>query len=277
MDPDEMPQYHQYPNACGLTALLMALKPESPRRQIAPTLDLLWERIRRLFGEAGERGGRAGQEYDWQRVLEYLNVRCTFDEELRGALASDLGEAFHHYEAFERFQVDQALRRYRRSGNPEVQERIRRFEEDGTPFGDLLMARVYTMKHDIELKVLGRLFGCHFVPWPRTTDGTGSVYFTPGDGRDERSAAKKARFITDALEGGGSVLCGASHHWLAVREVRGSTGRGDLAVAYNDPMGGRREWSLRRLGPRHRFYCFRFHAGTREKYAAILTQVSIVL
>ena len=39
----DMPKFLQYPGACGLTSLLMALKPKS--RDFAQILDKLWNKI----------------------------------------------------------------------------------------------------------------------------------------------------------------------------------------------------------------------------------------
>ncbi|GAB4329603.1 MAG: hypothetical protein Kow0069_37130 [Promethearchaeota archaeon] len=249
----------------------MALKPETPYRAIAPTLDRLVEKVSNsLGGGAGVPNPRSGKEFAWQVALEFLNARAAGRNPVAETLASELGEYYSLFRAFEEFQLAQA-RGLRDGPPPDVDLTL-----------DLLMRRVYTMKHDVELKVLAHAFGCRFVPWPNSPDGTGSAFLSNEErrslsGRDREppvTEVVEAKFehVRSAANSGQPALLGAGHHWLAVREVFGDDPV-QAEVLLHDPMGGSSRRAFRHLSPAHRFYVFEFDPERRERFEPLLDQL----
>jgi len=255
-----MPFFHQFPNACGLTSLLMALKPAS--RNIDVLLNYGWDRIGAMFQASPEEP----HEYRWQRVLEYLLTACTQHRKLRMYLKI-------HYPSFVKVVrpwLEEGLihRNWgeRSVANPSLLHAA-----------PLIMSRVNTMKHDVELKILAFLFGCRFLRWKEGADGTGGAFFTQEEllslqeGHETKTLVEKFAFIMKGLDDGGPVLWGASFHWLAARDLQIDGDREDLF--YHDPMGGGDHCiNVRELHETDRFYVFQFDPTLLEEHIPILTQ-----
>ncbi len=255
-----MPFFHQFPNACGLTSLLMALKPAS--RKIDLLLNQGWDKIGAMF----QVSPKESQEFRWQRVLEYLLTACTQHRRLRSYLKL-------HYPSFVKevrpwLEAGLIQRNWgeRSTANPALLREA-----------PLIMRRVQTMKHDIELKILAFLFGCRFLRWKLGADGTGAVFFTRDElqslqgGEEAETTVEKLMFIINGLDGGGPVLWGASFHWLAARDIQ-IGGDGEI-LFYHDPMGGGDHTiNMRDMHETDRLYVFNFDPTLLEEHVPILTQ-----
>jgi len=89
---EDMPKILQYPGACGLTSLLMALKPKS--RGIEPILNKLWS----IIISVHDLHSRREMGYNWQVVLEWLLFQAAFNTVLQNRIAEIFGSDF--FDAF---------------------------------------------------------------------------------------------------------------------------------------------------------------------------------
>ncbi len=257
---EDMPYFHQFPNACGLTSLLMALKPAS--RKIDQLLNYGWDKIGAMF----QANLKESQEFHWQRILEYLLTACTQHPVLRDYLEKE----YPNFAASVCPWLEFAL-----LGENALQASVAR--PDVLHRTNLIMHRVRTMKHDVELKVLAFLFGCHFFPWEKGTDGTGAVFFSRDEllekrkGHEAGSVEEKLNFIKKGIDAGGPVLWGASFHWLAARDLHAEEGH--EVLLYHDPMGGGdHSINVAALRETDRFYKFTFDADLLEEHKSLVRQ-----
>lgn len=221
----KLPGYSQYPGACGLTSLLMALRPEE--RGIAPVLDEICENNRDICHAAT-------REKNWQQALEYVLVGISRKPELQRALEG-------HVENLDEKLI---LLKYKMA-NTGVPERGKISEHQ-------LVNRVNVWKDDYELELLSSLFGCDKVPYAKDPMGGGAIYFAPG----ERSEEKVQLMKCGRGEAGDPLLCCAGVHWLAVEDVKDADG--GTIVKYNDPAGGYPgERTLSSFGESSRFHAFK--------------------
>ncbi len=257
---EDMPYFHQFPNACGLTSLLMTLKPGS--RKIDKLLNYGWDKIGVIF----QGNHKESQEFHWQRVLEYLLTACTQHPTLRAYLDKEYPNFSESVCPWLEFAL---------LGEKALQASVARPNLlRGT---HLIMHRVRTMKHDVELKVLAFLLGCRFIPWEKGTDGTGAVFFNRDEllekrkGHEAGSVEEKMDFIKKGIVGEGPVLWGASFHWLAARDLQEEGGH--QVLFYHDPMGGGdHSINVAALHETDRFYVFTFDAELLEEHIPLVKQ-----
>ncbi|MHA1821060.1 MAG: hypothetical protein ACTSU2_06245 [Promethearchaeota archaeon] len=89
-----MPHYSQYPGACGLTSLLMSLKPDS--RGFRELFEKIWDKISHYFRQTRDSMGaiRRVESYNWQRVEEWLLFQVAINPELQRLMAEGFGDYF---------------------------------------------------------------------------------------------------------------------------------------------------------------------------------------
>lgn len=276
-----MPVYHQTTNSCGLASLLMVLEPKDPR--VKTFLDARWAEIQALFhAEPFDR-----PEFPRELVLQYLLLKAIQDNPIRAQLAqeADLREIFEAYVPVMGFMIQQAHARIQRQFGAEAfQPVIDRYAEQGLLHEGLLLERLFVMKEDPELKILGRLLGARFQPWPESRDGTGSVYFTEAEisavkeGKVPAGCQEKLDFLQDHLDKGHPVLCGTGHHWIAINSLRVDEGGekdvgSRVTFASHDPAaGGRLEFHLDQIGEQERFYAFKFDPALLDEYLPVVEE-----
>jgi hypothetical protein len=292
---DDMEGYYQYPGACGLTSLLMALKPVS--RHIDSILDALWQKIQPIFSHPSEQSHNYktrethAKEYDWQCVIEWLLFQITIRPELQTLLT----EGFHEHFAEEFLpQLKYRIQQH----NPDPKWRKMSAEEQWKTDivisneklnTNWIMSRVYEWKEDFELKCIAYLFGCEFIPWRYTRDGTGAVFFNMRDTLVKNPAlTNKITFVQSAANSGEPVLCCATIHWLAIKKIHTLApspppqnnqaappqlaqiippNLTHLVVTYNDPASAQEHRrSFRGFRDTERFYVFKFNPSLLEKH-----------
>jgi hypothetical protein len=208
-------------------------------------------------------------EYHWQRVLEYLLTASTQHPGLRSFLTENLPTFKTELLPWIENNLAKVAGKFLTHGKPKPE--LLRSES-------IIMRRVRTMKHNVELKVLAFLFGCEFVPWVKTPDGTGAVFFTKEDIKASRSSdeisdySEKFEFLQAGLTSENPMIWGASFHWLVPRDIQ--VGKKDVTLYYHDPMGGGDHST--KLGSLHevdRFYRFNFDPELLSAHTSLLEEV----
>ncbi|MHA1338707.1 MAG: thiamine-phosphate kinase [Promethearchaeota archaeon] len=264
---DDMPHFTQFGGACGLTSLLMALKPYS--RNFDSLLNAVWNsHLKEKFSKMSQ----MDDSHRWQITIEYLLFQYIFKDEFKK----------FGYEIYEKEFEEVVL--------PVLYNRIvSNFSKNNKNLKSLefrisqswLMNRVYVWKMNFELVLIVYLFGCEFKPYDKTEDGTGSICFTreelnsklyPKNLLSEQKSSHIAQSLDPTIEKiylikkyvdlGGPVICCAAIHWLAIKEIIIPKNRllKDIIVVYHDPAGGN-EHSRRLINfdKSDLFYLFQFN------------------
>lgn len=226
----DMPKFSQYPGACGLTSLLMVLKPES--RKISPVLEELWIKIKKIFHFQSKTKG-----YNWQITIEWILFQVIFNTKLQQKLSKIFGKEFF-------ISILPNLKDRILSKKPiflSLDDDDSTFDSEAKYVNNLhgisrewVMRRVNVWKHDFELSIIASIFGCRFIPWKKTSDGTGAIFFTSKElKKGGESFNEKMQFLSSNVELGEPVLCCESIHWIAIKEIQKK--KGDHLVYYHDP------------------------------------------
>ncbi|MCP4763029.1 MAG: thiamine-phosphate kinase, partial [archaeon] len=229
----EMPGYFQYPGACGLTSILMAFRPES--RRIAPLLNDIWNKIKTIFRDPFPEN----DEYNWQRVLEWLLFETTRNKKLQELLDEGFGPVFKEAmlpDLENRIMMENPSEKWQKI-SPKKQMTMK-LDLSGMN-KKWIMRRVEVWKEDFELKILAYLFGSKFIPWEKTEDGTGAVFFTSKEPMgDKISYQEKVEFLESLINSfqNSVALFNATIHWVAVKKIEKIEGtESEYLVRYMDP------------------------------------------
>ncbi|MHA1729928.1 MAG: thiamine-phosphate kinase [Promethearchaeota archaeon] len=260
---EDMPKFSQYPGACGLTSLLMAFKPKI--RKFDSILDILWERIEGTYGFNSNED--KGKEFNWQRTLEWLLFQVERNSKIQDLLTQNLGEELF----FPMLSVlkDGILRERPIFG--EIETIIDHIPGEFPILSrSWIMNRVHVWKQNFELIILANLFGCKFIPWKLTQDGTGAIFFTQKELKKRNDKFnQKIDFLLSIVNAGEPVICCASIHWLAIKRIIVDNGK--YIVYYHDPASANEHSRpLKGFREEDRFYLFRFYPDLFKKQFNLL-------
>jgi len=186
-----MPQISQYGGACGLTSLLMALKPEA--RGFAPLLNEVARR-KKIVKPTTDKGK------NWQQSLEVLLTEIPKKKPLQEIVREDYGDDFTDgMLPLLEYDIEETSKHHRTRDNA------------------WLMDRVNVWKKNSELSMLASLFGCKIKPYTPTPDGTGSVSFNWKE--LPNIIEEKKKFLGDRVNYEDPVVCNTGGHWIAIKEL----------------------------------------------------------
>ena len=247
---EDMPKILQYPGACGLTSLLMALKPKS--RNIEPILDKLWNDI----SSVRDLHSRREKGYNWQVVLEWLLFQTAFNTSFQNYIVKISGIDFSDiFLPVLQYGINNERSFHFDSNNDSLQHSIKNPQNID---GKWLMKRVDVWKQDFELAILANIFGCKFIPWPKTQDGTGALFFTKKElNKESKSYKEKIKFLIPKIISENPVLCNFSFHWVAIKNIK--IIKSDYMIYYHDPATADEYLRpLKDFREEDRFYFFEF-------------------
>lgn len=264
----DMPLYRQYEGSCGLSSLLMALKPES--RKMDSILDLLWDRIRPIFGH----NSIEGNDFRWQYVLEWLLFQIPKNESLKSILTKGFGE--HFTDEMLPMLIYNIKRVVKISGKGvDVFRGTQDYDEYPITkiSKNMLMDRIKDWKQHYELIMLAYLFGCRFIPWEKNNDGTGSIAFEEKESiKNPSSYIEKIRYLIQFLKKERPILCGDSIHWISIKNIKKmANSQTQYLITYHEPnMRTEREQTSDYFLPSERFYLFEFSEDLFHQNSEIL-------
>lgn len=252
---EDMPKILQYPGACGLTSLLMALKPKS--RNIAPILDKLWS----IISPVHDLHSRREKGYNWQVVLEWLLFQTAFNTKFQNHIEKIIGLDFSDiFLPVLQFGINNERPFYFESSIDFKKDFLHNSNDSQQIFnGEWLMKRVNVWKQDFELSIIANIFGCKFVPWKKTQDGTGALFFTRKELKKEsKSFKEKVEFLVSKINSENPVLCCISVHWVAIKAIKKT--KNDYIIFYHDPATADEYLRpLKDFRESDRFYFFQFY------------------
>jgi len=258
---EDMPKYMQYPGACGLTSLLMALKPIS--RSFVPILDDLWGKV----SERYKLISNLEKSKNWQIVMEWLLFQTAENESLQNKLAENFGDIFYE-------SMLPILRYGIEGANPFSVRNT--FNSDEVKYNinrEWLMKRVYVWKQNIELSILMNIFGFEFHPWKLNQDGTGAIYFTSKELKKKNKLYnQKLNFLLERIKLEDPILCCESIHWIAIKDFQKK--RNDYIVIYHDPATASENLRfLKYFRESDRFYVYQLNSQLYESFQEILNSL----
>jgi hypothetical protein len=267
----KLPTYGQHPNGCGLASLLMLINAPAVE-PIKEFLDQIWEKLDPLYGEIQYES----VEYRWAIALQYILLKAVGygdKDKIYKFYMDRLDYGFEDHRIINRFnQEQQRDLLIQKQKLAEAFTYLHYIEDHDyvTPF--LLSRNLHTMKTDMELKILAELFNFQF-QYQESEDGTGALYFLPGEIKDSlsKSGQKKWQTMEQWCQNPDNIiLWGKEHHWLAVNGVYRENSKevpdvtknkewklGKLFINVNDPANAKRvvvKASL--LNGNDRFYFF---------------------
>jgi hypothetical protein len=254
----DMPKYTQYPGACGLTSLLMVLKPQS--RSLDTILDKLWD----MISERYSIDTNLEKAKNWQVVLEWLLFQTTRNKSIQDSLAEVFGEDFNE-------SMLPVLKDGISSEKPFTWRNNNSTKDNSDWFNNKwLMRRVFVWKQDFELSILLNLFGFVFIPWKYNKDGTGALYFTPKElNNKDAKYNEKIEFLLSRIKEGDPILCCESIHWIAIKNLE--LKNDDYMVYYHDPATGDENIRpLRGFRESDRFYSFKSNPDLLKKHLDLI-------
>lgn len=209
-----MPLIHQVYNSCGISSVLMALKPDRNKE-----LDSFFHKLDKKAIKALK---IPTDRYDFQDRVQFeaawLILLVLFKEsDLLNQIASFLPD-IDNFKPFLESTFDEMIIYQKTKGNTGVVKDRENLIRNGTVTLNFLESYLEEQKTDAELKLLGGLFGLVFVAIPEEIGGSALGYMANVDPRKPEEYMKKIEVLVDQVSHG-SVLANYEYHWLALREI----------------------------------------------------------
>ena len=209
-----MPLIHQVYNSCGISSVLMALKPDKNKE-----LDALFRKLDKRLVKALK---ISTDRYDFQDRVQleaaWLILLALFKEpELLDQVASVVPDV-DNFKPLLESTFDEMIIYQKTKGNTSVVKDRENLVKNGVITIHFLEAYLEEQKTDAELKLLGALFGLVFVAIPEEIGGSALGFVASVDPRKPEEYMKKIEVLVDHVSRG-SVLGNYEYHWLALREI----------------------------------------------------------
>jgi hypothetical protein len=161
------------------------------------------------------------KEFKWSVVIDYILLKSLGDDLIKEFLSEKNPDIVDVYMPIAHFMLDD-----------------KKFSKTNIVSKRIINKSLYTMREDVDLKILFYLFGGNFFPQEQETyDSTRALYFTFKDFYPNDSGFKnKLEIMKNHLQSEviGKVSCIAinfGHHWVAVNSIETDI------ISYNNPLG----------------------------------------
>ncbi len=254
-----LPVYRQLSDTCGLSTFLMLLNPED-NEAIKSYLNQLYGKLEFLVIRS-PRVINSLDEYKWSVVLDYLLLKTLGENPISSYLYERIPDLIDVYkvESTSRLQnkTDRQLRRLPQS----FSDFYISFFENNLVNPYILESSLYSLRTDLELKILFSLFGGKFLYQQLDSEGgSGAVYFTKKEFQtDSESWKRKVSVLENHLKKESStslsrIALNLGSHWVSVKSVSETEG-----VVYNDSIPGKsKNLKIKRLTESNLFYLFNY-------------------
>ena len=259
----QLPLYRQLPSGCGLSTFLMLINPEK-NEKFQIFLDDLYEEIEFLIPKLSYKF-RLKNEYKWSVVLDYLLLKSLGDNILNDYLTNIFPEFYEYYEDY----INLTLNSLQIKKTRKIKRLPPRFKDFYNSFFDnylvnpyIIEKNLFTMRIDMDLKVLFTLFGGKFLPQKlEFSNGKGAICFTKNDFRlgsnifEEKFLLIKGHLQENESDNFNCIALNVGHHWTAVNFIE------DNIIYVNDPATGKNKKVKinKRIPQRYSFYFFEYN------------------
>jgi len=209
-----MPLIHQVYNSCGISSVLMALKPDKNKELDAffRKLDKKTLKTLKLSTERYDFQDRVQFEAGWLILLVLFKEPDFID--LLAPVMPDIDNLKPLLES----TFDEMIIYQKTKGNTGVVKDRENLIKNGTITLNFLESYLEEQKTDAELKLLGALFGLVFDAISEDIGGSALGYIANLDPRKPEEYMKKIEVLVDHVSRG-TVLANYEYHWLALREI----------------------------------------------------------
>jgi len=209
-----MPLIHQVYNSCGISSVLMALKPDKNKE-----LDAFFRKLDKKLVKTLK---ISTDRYDFQDRVQFeaawLILLALFKEkELLDQIASIIPD-IDNFKPLLESTFDEMIVYQKTKGNTAVMKDRENLIKNGAITLNFLESYLEEQKTDAELKLLGAMFGLVFVAIPEEIGGSSLGYMANVDPRKPEEYMKKVELLVDHVSRG-SVLANYEYHWLTLREI----------------------------------------------------------
>ncbi len=209
-----MPVIRQVYNSCGIASVLMALKPDK-NKELDAFLRSLEKKITKVLKLDSVR-------YDFldrvQFAAAWLILHAVFKET---TILDKVAPGFSDIENLRPMlesRLDEMVVYQKTSNNPKIEKDNAKLLESGDITQNLLVSYIQEQKTDVELKLLGSLFGLVFKAVPEADGGTPLGTVAQVDPRQPEDYMRKVNMLAKQLETG-AVFANYEYHWLPLREI----------------------------------------------------------
>ncbi len=209
-----MPFIRQVYNSCGIASVLMALKPDK-NKEIDAFLRNLEKKVTKVLKLDSIR-------YDFldrvQFAAAWLILHAVFKETtILDKVAPSLSDIENLRPVLES-RLDEMVVYQKTSNNSKIEKDYAKLLESGDVTQNLLVSYVQEHKTDVELKLLGSLFGLVFKAVSEQDGGTPLGTVVQVDPRQPEDYMRKVILLTKQLATG-AVFANYEYHWLPLREI----------------------------------------------------------
>ena len=234
----------------------MLIDPET-HGKLRDILDRVYHDVQFLIPKLSMRVGGV-KEYKWAVSLAYLLLKTLGQNPLSEFLKRE-APFFENYPIVKTHELQSSISGGSDPFQSPFSEWHDSFFESNLVNPRVLRKNLFTMRTDVEMKILFRLFGGKFLPQEQEIlDGTGALYFPKKKfkaKRDQKLENLREYLASSKEEWIPRIALNLGSHWVALTEVKGKK------IYFHDPMSGRsrRIKVKRRNASFFRFYLFRFN------------------
>lgn len=211
---ENMPMIRQVYNSCGISCIIMLLKPNKNNK-----LDAF---LRKLEKKVTKSLKLSTIKYDFEDRVQFsmcwLLLHMLFSKYEFFIENKDFFTDIENLKSLLISKFDEMIVYQTTKGNAKIKKDLDKLLKDGKIARNLLVAYMEEHKTDAELKVLAALFGLKFIFIPGEQVGNASGVIFGLDPRKPENYLKKidvlARYIVD-----GGVFAYYEYHWLALRDI----------------------------------------------------------
>jgi hypothetical protein len=174
---EQMPHYSQITNACGITAVLMAVQPNIDV-QAQHLLEKIVSKARIMYGDLDGLLEPVNSRH--QVAAAYLLLKCAMASKVHELLASYDPDNYEYVQGVIEYELRNRMAGKSEKYGKSLDKMVNAYLKKGEKWDiDKVFLYEYTtrIKTDVELKLLMALFGYKFVRFPYSADGTGSINF----------------------------------------------------------------------------------------------------
>jgi hypothetical protein len=210
----ELPLIRQIHNACGITSILMALKPDKNNE-----LDAFFRKLeKRLTKSLKISTDTFGFLDRVQFATAWLMLQLMFDTTTHGSFLAGIFPDIENVRSLLESRLDEMVIYQKTCGNARIVKDLEKMTRDHEITLNIIESYLQEQKTDAELKFLGSLFGLVFASIPENDGGTQLGTISHVDPRRPEEYATKLGVLARQLASG-AVLANYEYHWLALREI----------------------------------------------------------
>ena len=240
----EFPLYRQLTNSCGLASILMLMDP-SKNHKLQEILDNIGELINPIIFKILPVNE---SEFIYQYVLQYVLLKALSQDSeeyqfLNEYLTVQFKNSFVNQKLISNFKLAESHQKFIEHEMFSIAKAYDRYILEGNTIPTLMLKNeTFSVKNDMDLKILMSIFGYDFIPFNSTN---GALAYNKKDKEFLENLCKSH------IDPENRILFGDGKHWQALtgmytkdldkwviknEKIAPKTSLKDFIIAYNDPI-----------------------------------------